>query len=82
MTKVLVSMDASLVRRLDDEARRQRLSRSALISRLVNEALGTRRSDEQLRRRREALARIDTIFAPYQGGPDAATAVREARDEA
>ena len=82
MPKILVSMDAKLLGRLDRAARRARTTRSAYLARLVardiETAIGPGRDPEV----RRALADIDRLFEenPPPPGFDVTAVLRKMRD--
>lgn len=77
--KVLVSLDSSVLERLDRTARERGLSRSALLSELTARALGVRTAGEQ---QRIARAHHDLVQLFARNGTDAdpTAAVRQERD--
>ena len=79
MAKVLVSIDESLLARLDREARRQGLSRSAYISRLAAHQLDVRTGPGNAAEVGQALDRLDHLFAQGRR-EEATTAIRSERD--
>lgn len=75
MSKVMVSLPDELLTRVDEEARRRSLSRSALLATAVRREL-ERRDPEVVA---AAVARSELRFA-RSGSFDAASLVRDARD--
>ena len=79
MGKVLISFDDDLVRRIDDEARAQGLSRSAYLARLAQHEL-RRTASLTLRRRARALKALDDLADAAPAG-ESTTEIREAREQ-
>ena len=63
MAKVLVSLDDSLLRRLDAEAAARKVSRSALIADLAAQGLGTKKGPGADPKVARALKDLDALFA-------------------
>jgi metal-responsive CopG/Arc/MetJ family transcriptional regulator len=82
MIKVLVSMDDELLARVDEAARRQRLSRSAYLSQLAEREVGERRrSPEEQARIQLAVDRIRELARKYgMGEGDLTDQFRAERD--
>lgn len=80
MAKVLVSLDERLLARLDKEARRQGLSRSAYLSRLAARELDARQGPGRGARVRQTLDRLDRLFGAKGQREDATVAIRSERD--
>lgn len=84
MVKVLVSIDERLLARVDKEARHQGLSRSAYLARLAARELDARQGPGRAAHVRQALARLDTLFAREgtRAGSheDSTLAIRNERD--
>lgn len=79
--KVLVTLDESLVRRLDRAARERGVTRSALLASLTEREL-RRRTPERQREIEEAVQAMRKLGAQHgTGDEDAATVVRRMRDE-
>lgn len=81
MSRVTLTFDDALLRRIDEAAHKAGLSRSAYLARLAARELaegpGRGASVD------EALEALDQVFASVpSGAPSAAKAVRETRDEA
>jgi hypothetical protein len=79
MTKVLVSLDDALLRRIDRIARARGLSRSAYLADLAGRDAARADGPGTSRAAQRALARLDDLFAD---GPreDSTAAIRAARD--
>lgn len=75
MSKVMVSLPADLLTRIDDEAQRRSVSRSALLATAARHELG-RRDAEAVE---AAIARSEERFA-RAGSFEAADLIREDRD--
>ena len=82
MPKVLVSMEQSLLTRLDRAARRLGLSRSAYLARLIGREVGAGTGPGRDPRVRKALADIDRLVRrnPPPAGFDITVAIRRMRD--
>jgi metal-responsive CopG/Arc/MetJ family transcriptional regulator len=81
MAKVLVSLDANLVRRLDEEAAARGVSRSALIAELAEQGLGTQRGPGAAPEVQKAVAELEDLFRESPTpGPDSTRIIREMRD--
>ncbi len=77
MVKVLVSLDEALLRQIDRRARRSGLSRSAYLAQLAaRDVAGGPGGAPAVR---EALARLDALFAGSPAG-DSTAIIREERD--
>ena len=82
MAKVLVSMDERLLARLDREAGRKGLSRSAYLSLLAARELDARPGPGRTAEAGQALEQLDELFAarrPREGTTDAIRRERDAR---
>lgn len=77
--KVLVSIDDTLLRRVDRSAREQGLDRSALISMVLTGHVGGRTPADQ-RRVEAGHARLVRLFDQLAPGGDVVTMLREERD--
>ena len=77
--KVLISLDERLLGRIDREAARRGLSRSAFLADLVSRELGAAGGPGATAASRAAIRRLDRLFA-RNGGTEAAAAVRAERD--
>lgn len=80
MVKVLVSIDERLLARMDKEAKRQGLSRSAYLARLAARELEARQGPGRAAHVRRALERLDALFAREGRREDSTLAVRDERD--
>jgi hypothetical protein len=80
--KILVSIEQSLLSRLDRAARRLGLSRSAYLARLVGREVGAATGPGRDPRVRKALADIDRLVRrnPPPAGFDVTAAIRRMRD--
>ncbi|TAM56249.1 hypothetical protein EPN52_14115 [bacterium] len=74
MTKVLLSLDERVLRRIDRAAKAQGLSRSAYVARLAQQETASRGLSPEA-----ALRRLDRLFARQPSG-DATAAIRAERD--
>ena len=81
MTKILVSLDARLLRRIDAAARRLGLTRSAYLSRLAERAVVGDRGPGADPKVGRAMHALDRLFAANSGSGDVAATIRRARDE-
>jgi len=79
MVKVLVSLNDSLLRRIDRVAKARGLSRSAYLAELAEHDAARKLGAGTTPVARRALARLDEIFA-NSGGVDSTAAVRAERD--
>lgn len=77
MSKIMVSLPEDLLRRLDEEAKRRSISRSALIASAARRELGRRNPDAVA----EAIARSEARFRA-SGKFEASDLIREHRDAA
>jgi hypothetical protein len=82
VVKILVSIDESLLARIDTEARRQGLSRSAYLSAVIAQAVGAREGPGRAAHVRRALDRLDRLFATQRTSEEATHAIRVERDRA
>lgn len=80
MVKILVSMDDKLLVLIDKAARALGLTRSAYLSRLAAREVEASRGPGQAAAARQALRRIDELFATHQHETDVTSAVRQERD--
>lgn len=80
MTKVLVSLDDALLRRIDRLARARGLSRSAYLAQLAEQD-AVRSGPGASRAARRAFSRLDELFAaaPAEDSTQAIRAERDAR---
>jgi NAD(P)H-dependent FMN reductase len=79
MVKVLVSLDDNLLRQIDRRARRSGLSRSAYLAQLAARDVAREKGPGATPAAREALSRLDALFAGSPEG-DATAAIREERN--
>ena len=79
MTKVLVSLDDALLRRIDRIAKSRGLSRSAYLAGLAEQDATRARGPGATHPARRALARLDALFA-HGPAEDATAAIRAERD--
>jgi metal-responsive CopG/Arc/MetJ family transcriptional regulator len=79
MAKVLVSLNDTLLRRIDRIAKARGLSRSAYLAELAERDAARHKGPGATRAARRALARLDELFAR---GPaeDSTAAIRDERD--
>ena len=75
-----MSLDQRLLARIDREAGRQGLSRSAFLARLTAEALDARAGPGRAASVRRALTTLDGLFARNAAPEDVTSAVRAERD--
>jgi hypothetical protein len=80
MTKILVSMEEKLVARVDREARRLGLTRSAYLARLAERELGAAQGPGRDPKVRQALADLDKLFAENPHPGDVTEIIRRMRD--
>lgn len=80
MTKILVSMDEKLVARVDREARRLGLSRSAYLARLAEREVGEATGPGNDPKVHQALRNLDRLFAENPHPGDITEIVRRMRD--
>ncbi len=80
MAKVLVSIDERLLARLDKEARNQGLSRSAYLARLAARELDARQGPGRAAHVRQAMERLDRLFARHGSNEESTLAIRNERD--
>ena len=80
MVKVLLSVDAALLRRLDEEAAARGVSRSALLTEFAARGLGELTGPGAQLSVREALRRARQLFAQVHDSVDSTQAVRAMRD--
>ncbi len=78
MVKVLISIDDSLLEKIDRAARRAGLSRSAYLASLAERETADTLADAD-RSRREAVRRLRRLFEDVPPG-DATAEIREMRD--
>ncbi len=79
VTKILVSLDEALLRKIDRIARARGLSRSAYLAELASREAARSKGPGSGRAARRALARLDELFAKAPGG-DSTAAIRSERD--
>ena len=79
MVKVLVSLNDSLLRRIDRIAKSRGLSRSAYLARLAEHDAARTIGAGATPAARRALERLDKVFAG-SGGGDSTAAIRAERD--
>lgn len=79
MVKVLVSLEDSLLRQIDRRARRNGLSRSAYLAQLAARDVAREKGPGVAPAAREALGRLDALFAGSPEG-DSTAAIREERN--
>jgi len=79
MSKVLVSFEESLLRRIDRAARAGSKTRSAYLAELAEDALSRRSGPGKSPAVRSALRRIDKLVVD-ENAPDSTEAIRVARD--
>src|SRR6266571_2314723 len=77
--KVLISLDERLLGRIDPEAARRGLSRSALLAEMASRELGAAGGPGATEVSRAAIRRLDRLFAG-NAGTEAAAAARAERD--
>lgn len=80
MAKVLLSIDAKLLARIDRAARRLGLSRSAFLARLAARELGGETGPGAEPRARRAARALDALFRDRRVAEDATAAIRAERD--
>ncbi|MEK7252555.1 MAG: hypothetical protein AAB198_04830 [Actinomycetota bacterium] len=80
MAKVLVTLDDRLLARIDREASRRGLSRSAYLARLAALELDDRSGPGRTASSRRALTAIDGLFAQLPVTEDPTDAIRRERD--
>ena len=80
VTKILVSIDERLLTRIDKEARRQGLARSAYLSRLASRELDARQGPGRAAHVRRALDRLDRLFGAHDAREEATAAIRSERN--
>lgn len=81
MSKVLLSLDARLLSRIDREARRLGLTRSAYLARLAERDLNALKGPGASPEAREALRGLRELGAKYGTPGDVTEFVRRMRDE-
>jgi hypothetical protein len=79
MAKVLVSLDPLLLRRIDQEAAKRRVTRSRLIADFAARGLGERAGPGADPAVHRAIDRARRLFRG-QGGPDSTALIRADRD--
>lgn len=79
MSKVLVSLEDSLLRRIDRAAQSSGLTRSAYLAQLAEADLARASGPGKTPAARIALAELDRLFAASPAG-DSTAAIRAARD--
>ncbi len=80
MAKVLVSFDDRLLARVDREAKRQGLTRSAYLARMAERELGARNGPGRQASVRRAMDRLDALFRANGMSEDPTIAIRAERD--
>lgn len=80
MTKVLVSLDDGLLARIDREAKREGLTRSAYLARMAERELGTRKGPGRQAGVRRAMARLQQLARTNGFREDATAVIRAERD--
>lgn len=80
MAKVLVTLDEKLLARVDREARRRGLTRSAYLARLAATDVESRQGPGRRARVRHAFSRLDRLFSVAGAREDATAAIRRERD--
>jgi hypothetical protein len=80
MEKVLVSLDHRLLARIDHEAKRRGLTRSAYLARIAERELGARNGPGRQGSVRRAMDRLDALFRRHGMTEDATAAIRAERD--
>jgi hypothetical protein len=80
MAKILVTVDERLLERIDKEARRRGVSRSAYLSELATREVEAHPGPGRRTSARRALARLDRLFGDHPQVEDATIAVRRERD--
>jgi metal-responsive CopG/Arc/MetJ family transcriptional regulator len=79
VTKVLVSLNDALLRRIDRIAKARGLSRSAYLAQLAEQDAARTEGPGVTRAARRALSRLDELFAAGLEG-DSTQAIRAERD--
>lgn len=79
MSKVLVTVDDRLLKRVDRAAKSRGLTRSAYFSRLAESDLDRERGPGQTPEVKAALGELDRLFSGAPTG-DSTVAIRTARD--
>ena len=80
MSKVLVSLDDRLLKRIDRAAKSRGLTRSAYLAELAKRDLANTNGPGADPSVRAALRKLDRLFAEAGGSGDSTAAVRAARD--
>jgi metal-responsive CopG/Arc/MetJ family transcriptional regulator len=80
MAKVLISMNAALIDRVDTAAAARGLSRSAYLSELVEREIGQAQGPGSSRAAHRAMLQLDDLFLNHPAGADSTAAIRDARD--
>lgn len=80
MAKILVSMDERLVARVDREARRLGMTRSAYLARLAARELGADKGPGRDPKVRQAIADLKRLFAENPTPGDPTEIIRRMRD--
>lgn len=76
-----MSIDNALLRRIDEAARGSKLSRSAYLSRVAEEALGQAKGPGASPKVQVAFDRLTELFARHPGADeDSTVAIRAERD--
>jgi metal-responsive CopG/Arc/MetJ family transcriptional regulator len=81
MTKVLISLNEALLRRVDRIAKTRGLSRSAYLAEIARQDVMRAEGPGTSRTARKALGRLDALFAaaPVEDSTSAIRAERDAR---
>lgn len=80
MAKVLVSLEDSLLRRIDRSAKARGLTRSAYLADLARQDMERGQGPGSRPEVQAALARLDALFAEHPGGEESTAAIRAERD--
>jgi hypothetical protein len=80
MSKVLVSLDDRLLKRIDRTAKSRGLTRSAYLAELAERDLANAEGPGADPGVRAALRELDRLFAEAGGSGDSTAAIRAARD--
>jgi len=81
VAKVLITLEDSLLRRIDRTTRERGLTRSAYVAQLARRDLEQQVGPGADPEVHAALARLRDLFARAGGGGDSATIIREERDK-
>lgn len=80
MTKILVSIDDKLLEKVDLAARESGLSRSAFLSRLLEQIVTNREGPGRSAPVRRSLKSLDSLFRAHGTIGDPVATIREERD--